>query len=312
MLRGLRRLVIGCAVVLAALFTVSEIWPQRAAGVLISGLNAFSGLQPGVVETSFGPVQYLEGGEGDTVVFLHGIFARKEHWIDMSRQVSDGYRVILLDLPGFGDNPQLEPAAYEYERQVQNVMQALDNMDVSTFHIAANSMGAQIAGQIATDDPSRVLSVAFIGSPVGVSSPIASDMELALANGEAPLVATTQAIYDERMAWLFPKEPFLPRPIARSWAAAELENGAYNAVIWEAVNGSNVPPLEDLAPDIAQPSLIVWCDQDRIFHISGADVLHQALPDSTMVTPAGCGHLPMLDQPVETGGALRRFLDQQS
>ena len=287
----------------------SEIWPERTARLLLAGLNLSAGLQSETVETSFGEVHYLEGGEGQTIVFLHGIYALKEHWIDMSRFISGNYRVILLDLPGFGQNQRLDPAQYDYHRQARNVLEALDAIGVEHFHIAANSMGAQIAGQLAVSIPERVQSVAFIGSPVGVSAPTPSDMDEAIAHGHVPLVVTSHDDYEARMDWLFPEEPFVPRPIARFWASSEVSNAESNEVIWNAVAASSVPTLEELAPGIVQPTLVLWCEEDRIFHPSGAPILADALPNSTLVIASGCGHLPMLDQPEETARVLLGFLN---
>lgn len=109
----------------------------------------------------------------------------------MSRHVSEDYRVILLDLPGFRENRRLDPEEYNYTRQTENVLEALNQIGVDRFHVAANSMGAQIAVQLATSMPDRVLTVAFVGSPVGVASPERSDMELAIAAGQLPLVVET-------------------------------------------------------------------------------------------------------------------------
>ncbi|SFR43263.1 Pimeloyl-ACP methyl ester carboxylesterase [Yoonia tamlensis] len=287
----------------------SEIWPERAAKLLLAGLNLSAGLQSETVETSFGEVHYLEGGKGQTIVFLHGIYALKEHWIDTSRYISGDYRLILLDLPGFGQNQRLDPEQYDYQRQAHNVLETLDAIGVEQFHIAANSMGAQIAGQLAVSIPERVQSVAFIGSPVGVSSPTPSDMELAIEAGHKPLVVTSYDEYEARMSWLFPKEPFIPRPIARFWASNEVSNAESNAEIWNAVASSNVPKLEELATGIVQPTLVLWCDEDRIFHPSGAAVLAEALPNATLVNVSGCGHLPMLDKPAETARILSGFLN---
>lgn len=306
-----RRLGIALIVILGLGAAVSEIWPQHTAKILLSGLYLSAGLQEKVVTTSKGPVHYLEGGEGETVVFLHGIFALKEHWVDLSRKVSGDYRVILLDLPGFGENPRLAVEEYKFARQTENILEALDRIGVADFHIAANSMGAQIAAMMATAQPERVQSIAFIGSPLGVTSPIQSDMDRALAKGRKPLVVTSAEDYAARLDWLFPAVPFLPRPLARTWSMNEVSHADINPAIWDAVHAFNVPPLEGIAPDLTQPTLIVWCEEDRIFHVSGAQVLNDALPDNQLITAYTCGHLPMLDRAAETGTELLNFLDDR-
>lgn len=310
MIKRLRIWIIGLFGLLAAATAASEIWPERAAKLMLSALYQSAGLQKKTVETSFGPVHYLEGGAGETVVFFHGIYALKEHWIDLSRQISGDYHVILLDLPGFGENPRLDAAQYDYVRQSTNTLEALDALKIAQFHAVANSMGAQVALQIATEQPNRVQSLAFIGSPVGVHSPEQSDMERAVAAGQSPLVVTTEAEYADRMAWLFPKEPFIPRPIARFWSKSEVGFAKINETIWQAVASSQTSTVEERATQFSHPALIIWCKEDRIFHVSGAEVLDAALPNSTLETPENCGHLPMLDRPKSTGKELLSFLKE--
>ncbi|CUH54321.1 Pimeloyl-ACP methyl ester carboxylesterase [Shimia marina] len=308
-IKSLKYVALGFAALVGAGFAASFLWPQKTAEVMLKGFVASAGLSRHVVETPLGPVHYLQGGEGETVVFLHGIFALKEHWVDMSRQISGSHRVILLDLPGFGENPRLSPEAYDLNQQTKNVQMVLDAIGVERFHVAANSMGAHMAMVMAQQAPERVQSVALIGSPINVAAPELSDMQKAIEAGQAPLVVTSQEGYEARMAWLFPdKPPYLPKPIMDKWLAEEVAHAEINREIWQAVGRSEVPNLEEMAPDVSQPVLILWCQQDRIFHPSGAAVLAQALPDSTVIMPEGCGHLPMLDRKRASGKEYAEFL----
>ncbi|WP_051372049.1 alpha/beta fold hydrolase [Leisingera aquimarina] len=288
-----------------------RVWPAQSARAMISAFVYVSGLAARQAETKVGTVHYLEGGKGETVVLLHGIFARKEHWIDMTRQLSGDYHVIALDLPGFGDNSVLPEGEYAYAEQAQNLMAVLDTLGVERFHLAANSMGGQIAGLVATQFPDRVASVAFIGSPVGVNSPQESKFEAAMRTEQKTLVVDSQEAFEQRNALLFPEKPYVPAVIESLWAGQEIANAPANRRIWKEVNGSDAAPLQALAARITQPSLIVWCREDRIFDPSGAAVLAEALPDAELVWLDQCGHVPMLDQPAGSGRALRAFLDAQ-
>ena len=128
--------------------------------------------------------------------------------------------------------------------------------------------------------------------------------------GQLPLVVTTKGEYADRMEWLFPKEPFIPRPVARFWSTSEVDFAKINQSIWQAVASSQTSTVEELATQMYRPALVIWCKEDRIFHVTGAEVLNNALPNSTLITPDRCGHLPMLDRPKKTGKELLFFLDE--
>ncbi len=309
-----RRWTIGALLAVAILaglaWAAGTLFPKPVSALMLAGLRASAGLEVKSVEMDFGPVRYLEGGEGPAVVLLHGIYARKEHWIDMTRALTDGYRVIAPDLPGFGGNPVLGAGAYDYEDQADRLAAWLERVTDGPFHLAGNSMGGQLAAMLAERMPGRVRSLALIGSPVGVTSPEASDMEQAIRRGDTPpLVVTSPEAFHARMAWLFPETPFMPAPVVETWAAEEAALAEDNRRIWREVAGSAAPRLEDLAPGIDIPSLIIWCREDRIFHITGARVLADRLPGARLHELSGCGHVPMLDRPADTGRLYRAFLD---
>jgi pimeloyl-ACP methyl ester carboxylesterase len=293
------------------LMLLGTLFPKPFANAMLSLANTAAGLEERVADTTIGPLHYLVGGSGEPVVLLHGIYARKEHWVELSKELTPKFTVYLLDLPGFGDNAVRATNEYAFQKQAENMLVFLDHLGLKAVHLGANSMGAQIAALIATQRPELVKSIGFIGGPVGVKSPINSDMEMVLSRGErSPLVVESEQDFYARLDWLFPETPYIPRPIMTTWASAETQHAQDNVRIWDEVHQSLEPRLERLAPNINVPTLILWCEGDRIFHHSGAPVLQQALPNAQLGTVEDCGHLPMLDQPVRSGIAYREFLDQ--
>lgn len=283
--------------------------PVTMSQLLISLNNQFSGLSAKTVETEIGPIHYLEGGQGETIVLLHGIFARKEHWVDLARTLTPYYRVIAIDLPGFGDNQKLEPLDYELPVQAENLHIVMKALKIDLAHFAVNSMGAMVVGILAKEQPQLLKSLAFIGSPLGVPTKIDSDMQKAIKGGIIPLLVKNESDFDERNLWLFPEIPAIPAPILQTWKQQELQDTQINEQIWHAANRfTNTPNLIEIAPSLTIKTLILWCNQDRIFHVSGAEVLHEALPNSMTQILNQCGHLPMLDSHIEVSDLYLSFL----
>lgn len=285
--------------------------PQSTSKFLLSLNNASAGLSVKVVETELGDVHYLEGGIGETIVLVHGIYARKEHWVDLARELTSHFRVIALDLPGFGDNKSLPPDLYDLEIQAKHLSSLLGTLGIRSAHFGANSMGAQIAGILAKKRPELMKSLAFIGSPLGVPTKVKSDMDKSMERGQFPLVVGSESDFNKRNDWLFPIVPFLPGPIMKTWMQQELADPDKNEQIWHAVhNFSNVPKLLNIAPSLNLDTLIIWCNQDRIFDVSGASLLATALPNSRATILEDCGHVPMLDQPKKVSEVYLSFLNE--
>ena len=283
--------------------------PERTAEVLLKLNSASAGLSEKVVKTEFGEIHYLEGGQGETIILIHGIYARKEHWVDLARHLTDNYRVIALDLPGFGDNEALPDEQYLIGQQQKNLSAVFDALDIETAHIAANSMGAYVAALLANENPDRVSSFAFIGSPLGIPTPVKSDMDLALERGIKPLLVKSETDFHARMSWLSPKPPYVPGPILNSWMRTEVAVAEKNARIWDVVHTmSKAPTVLELAPSLTMKTLIMWCSSDRIFHVSGADELSKRLKRPELSILKECGHVPMLDRPDSVAAVYLTFL----
>lgn len=309
----MKRLILGSLIGLFAISLVIVVaWttaPIKVAGILLKLNNLSAGLTAKSIETETGTIHYLEGGEGETILLIHGIYARKEHWVEMMRHLVSNYHVIAIDLPGFGDNARLPVREYALVRQQAHLRSIIDALDLAQVHIGANSMGAYVAALLAHKHPELVSSIAFVGSPLGVPTPIQSDMDRALANGHTPLVVRNETDFAARNDWLTPRMPYVPGPILQGWMADEVSTAGHNAQVWASVHDlSSVPTVLELAPALAMPSLVIWCRPDRIFHISGAAILDDALPASTNATLENCGHLPMLDQPTRVAELYARFL----
>ena len=160
----IRRVLLAVVAVVGIGAFVSEVWPEPTADMLMAGVSAAAGLRSDTVVTEAGPVGYMSGGAGETVVFLHGIFAMKEHWIDMSRALSGDYRVVLLDLPGFGSNLDTKWRDYTPEGRARLIIGVADELNVSCFVVLGHSMGGVIASLFAGTFADKVQSLTLLDS----------------------------------------------------------------------------------------------------------------------------------------------------
>lgn len=291
-------------IVIAAYYSV----PQWFKEPLVELNRSLSGLTGKTIRVGPHEIHYLDGGSGDSVVLLHGIFAEKDHWVDFARQL-DGYRIIAPDLPGFGASGRLPQESYDYAAQVERLHALLEALQIERVHLAGNSMGGTIAALFAIRYPERVTTVAFIGAPHGMRSAQQSETDRLIDAGAMPLIARDPAEFDAMLARVFARRPFLPYPILHAARADALHGATSNARLWrEQLKDRYL--LQERIGDLRTRTLALWGSGDQVFDVSGAAVLRARLRNGEVQVLDGIGHLPMMEAPRETGQMYARFLQQ--
>lgn len=293
--------------VLATVTAAYYLLPQGFKEPLLGLNRSLSGLSEKSVQSGAHVIHYLDGGSGEPVVLLHGIFAEKDHWVDFARPLTGQYRVLVPDLPGYGESGRHAGQSYHYAAQTENLRQWLDALGIARVHLAGNSMGGTIAALFAIQHPTRVASVGFIGAPHGIRSPRASTMDTLIDQGKAPLIAHNEAEFDQMMGLLFTRMPFLPYPILHAAREDALRNATSNQRLWiEQLNDRHL--LHDRVGQVTQPTLALWGENDRVFDASGAAVLKAGLPRAQVQVLPRVGHLPMMEAPADSAARYTDFL----
>jgi pimeloyl-ACP methyl ester carboxylesterase len=113
-------------------------------------------------------IAYLDEGEGNPIVLVHGFASSKNvNWVYptwVSELRKDGRRVIALDNRGHGDSAKLyDPAQYAIAEMATDVVALMDHLDVACADIMGYSMGGRIAAHLALTAPQRMRSAIFGG-----------------------------------------------------------------------------------------------------------------------------------------------------
>ncbi|HSL69514.1 MAG TPA: alpha/beta fold hydrolase [Longimicrobiales bacterium] len=110
-------------------------------------------------------IHYIEQGQGEPIVLIHGNLGSAERWVrsGVLANLARDYRVIALDLRGFGKSGKPhDPKQYGRELGL-DVVRLLDHLEINRAHIVGYSMGAAIAAHLLTSHPERVLTATLGG-----------------------------------------------------------------------------------------------------------------------------------------------------
>ncbi len=278
-------------------------WPLFTAAV--NAQRRKGGLARRSVSVDGHDVAYLEGGSGEPLVLLHGFGANKDNWIQIAPLLSPHFRLVIPDLPGFGESTRDPASHYGADEQVRRLAAFLDELHLDSVHLGGNSMGAYIAGLFGARHPDRVKSL-WLLAPAGVMAAEASEYFQCLERGENPLLVNDTADFARLVDLCFNKAPYVPRAFQRCLAERNMSERAFNEKVFSDMFDEPLP-LEDALAACVVRTQIVWGDNDRILHVSGAAILGQTLHRAETVVMERMGHCPMLERPAETAARYLEF-----
>jgi len=256
---------------------------------------ARSGLKEKTIDVNGRHISYLTGGKGDPLLLLHGFAGGKEHWVWVTKYLGDYFRIIAPDLPGCGSSTSDANLNYSVEEQVKRVYAFSQALGLKSFHIGGNSMGGNIAGVFAARYPEATISL-WLLSPGGVDSAQPSERDILMEKGENILVAKTAESFERTYNFCFVNPPKMPGFIKKYLA----ENTAVGSELVEKIYNDlakQPTPLESALNKLTIPTLILWGDQDRLTHVSGASILESLMPNAKAIVMNNIGHIPMMENP---------------
>jgi pimeloyl-ACP methyl ester carboxylesterase len=264
-----------------------------------------------------GSLSAVGAGQGDTVLCLHGLGGTKASFLPTVAALADSYRVVALDLPGFGESAKPLGAPYNAAYFARVVVEALDALEWDRANLVGNSMGGRVAIETGLTRGERVNSLALLSPALAWLRdrrwlPLVRLMrpELgALQVAPRPVVerVVRRLLPSTMDDWVavgldeFLRSYLTPRGRAAFYAAARhiyLDEPHGDDGFWTR--------LADLAPE----SLFVWGRKDTLVPIGFMRHVERVLPAARHLE-LDCGHVPQLEAPRATHAAIRDFLRER-
>jgi pimeloyl-ACP methyl ester carboxylesterase len=266
------------------------------------------------------PVNVIDLGEGDPIVFVHGLSGSWPNWLEQLPAFASNHRVIAMDLPGFGHSPMPNEriTISMYARIVDALCEALG---VSAATLVGNSMGGFVSTELAIAFPQRVERLVLV-SGAGLSTYRHRDVERfePYLQRLVPMINLYTGWTAARSDWVTSRPGlrnvtlgFVTRHPSRLPAAlaAEQVRGIGKPGFSEALRANIDYPISERLPEIACPTLIVWGDEDKVIPVGDASVFEEMIPNSRKVIFEGTGHMTMLERPAAFNELLSEFMAEQ-
>src|SRR5829696_2132896 len=249
-------------------------------------------------------VHYQEAGDpkAPALVLIHGFASSTLVWSKVFLRLAEaGYRVIAVDMLGYGYSAKPRNGEYTIAGQAKLLMRLLDYLGIKRAIFVGSSYGGAVAATCALDYADRVEKLVLIGTvnnnrPLAFKlmrifgSPVFGDVVSPLLIGSRRLLRRRMKRVYDRHSWVLDERRVEARHLPLR--AASTQRAIIRTVRrWDAERISRDAHL------ISQPTLLLWGENDREIPLADAERLHAEIPGSRLIVFLNCGHLPHEEYP---------------
>jgi pimeloyl-ACP methyl ester carboxylesterase len=300
MLKKLLKLLLVLIAIAAIAFTV--FWFARPADVSFEEVRS---IVPHSESSRFAEIDgvrihYQEKGVGTPLVLIHGFTSSTYSWKDVFEPLSRNFRVIAVDLKGFGFSGKPD-GDYTRRAQAQLVIHLLDNLKIEKAWLVGNSMGGEVALNVALANPQRVAGLILIDS-AGVA--VQGGSSLAPAYVRIPFVGraltalalTSDKLVREGLEKSFFDDTKVTDDRVSHYYRPLRTRGGQLAALRARLQWGQFPVEQDLGKVNAR-TLIIWGAEDALIPLVAGRTMNSLIKNSKLVVFEKCGHLPQEEMP---------------
>lgn len=260
-------------------------------------------------------IHYQEKGTGTPLVLIHGYTSSTYSWKEVFEPLSKSFRVIAVDLKGFGFSGKPDG---DYTRRAQAILVAhlLEHLKIDKAWLCGNSMGGEVALNVAVANPQRVAGLILIDS-AGVEVP----GEGSLAPGYLLLpvvgrVLVALSLTSDKLVRQGLEKSFYDQAkvtddrVANYYRPLKTRGGQLAAL--RARTQWSMFPIEPDLGKITVPTLILWGAHDQLIPLAAGYKMNSLIKASKLVIFEDCGHLPQEEMPARTIDEMTRFIAGQN
>ena len=249
--------------------------------------------------------------DAPTIVMVHGFTGSKENWYLLAERLRGRYRLLIPDLPGWGESERKAGEDYGFVAQS-------DRLDAFVRAVSpgrpvvllGHSMGGSIVALTAARHPRDVGSVGLFAA-AGVRFRD-NQFGIDVLAGKNPFGVEDEATLHRYLDILFHDEaakPVIPWPASVGFIAHRRKDAAFEQSVLDRIGRGPERFLPgDEAANIHQPALLLWCRQDAVIDPSAMALYAARMPQAAQVMLDGCGHMSIMERPDAVADAVKALI----
>jgi pimeloyl-ACP methyl ester carboxylesterase len=247
-------------------------------------------------------MSFLEGGEGDPFLFLHGIPGSCFTWRTVGELLTDHYHVIIPDLAGFGQS-ELSGEDYYMEAQAWGIKRTLDGLGIREVYLAGHDFGGPVALTLVRLFPelsvkglvlsaTNVFTDTYVPPPLRIARiPLLGTIFFKMMVGNrigARMLYMAATVQKKEASWEKFKQHLTP-------SALDLTRRIFQRSLADLK--SNYQAVEDLLVHLVAPTLVLWGADDPFFGTSVGERTHRAIHGAELKVYERTGHFVPEERP---------------
>lgn len=220
------------------------------------------------------------GEKKKTLLILHGWKRSLTEWLPIANELSKEYRVVLLDLPGFGQTlrPHKSYTIYDYAEFVEKF---LTKLEISRIDFIGHSFGGRI-GIILGAQTNLINKLILVDAAAVETKSLMIQMRVALNKIAIFPIKLLAPHYAEKIKSKFGSDDYQ-------------SSGNMRDIFINTVNADLTPLLRKVKPE----ALVIWGEKDFVRPITEGKFIQESIPEAHMRVVWGAGHSPYLDKQKE-------------
>tara|TARA_B100000700_G_C15038858_1_gene854174 strand:+ start:1729 stop:2736 length:1008 start_codon:yes stop_codon:yes gene_type:complete len=274
-------------------------------------------------------IHFLDQGnrEHPAIIFLHGFNGSVFNFDRLVPLLSANFRLISIDLPGFGLTGAVSSGEYSNEVFMSTVSHVADYLGIDEFSVAGNSMGGGVAWKYALKYPERIDSLILIASTgtgkrydnasvsaKSSSSPIAWKLIPVGFLKDFLALYTPRFFATQGLKTVFYNQDLATGKLASQYHELVLMEGSREAILsmfsaqrFKDLSRSTSP---EVLSRIDVPTLVIHGKEDRIINYKSSEIFKDHIPIVVTKIYSETGHLPMYEVPERVAKDITDFFSE--
>ncbi len=257
-----------------------------------------------LAKLSHGQLSFRSRGEGETIVFLHGLLGSSKSWAFQFDHFAGRYRTIAWDAPGFGQSGMVSVSIDAYVDALREFVAGIG----PRVSLIGHSMGGAVATRFAARYPDLVARLVLSCSHAGYGAPASAPMSAKFERRMREFDDLGPTAYGRNRA-----RDLLPESISTEVFdyAAEIASETHPEGLRRATRMLQLADNRPLLPTLKMPVLILTGELDTDVQPGLRADLLRLTPTTRHVDMPGLGHAPYFEAPSYYNNLIDQFLSGQ-